>query len=197
MDVVATATRRCQLTTVLAGGLWALLAGVQLRSAWDVRSPLPLLLALESGLVAYFLVVRRSAAADIPLFKKLASWGSVLLPLAVRVGTTSLIGQSVAVAGLALTMWGLVSLGQSFGIAPADRGLVTVGPYHLVRHPMYAGALLNALGVVLGNASIWNLGVWSALLISAALRIRWEEQTIQGYALYANAVRWRLLPGIW
>ena len=88
-------------------------------------------------------------------------------------------------------------MGKSFGIAPADRGLVRCGPYRYLRHPMYAGELLAVFGASWGCFTLWNLALWSVLLLSVILRIRWEEQAVGGYCGYAHQVRWRIIPGVW
>jgi protein-S-isoprenylcysteine O-methyltransferase Ste14 len=177
---------------------WALLAGFQLHNAWADGSVLALLLAVESGLIGCRLVLRRSDRSTIVSpGKSIAAWISLFIPLLMRGEYTSGLGQTLALGGIALTLWGLSTLGPAFGIAPADRGLVTRGPYGYLRHPMYAGAVLNALGYLVSNLSSWNLLVFVLLAGSACLRIRWEEALIGKYAAYAAHVPWRLLPGIW
>lgn len=100
-------------------------------------------------------------------------------------------------AGYLLTLWSLWTLGRSFGIAPADRGLVQGGPYRLVRHPMYLGELLFRLVLVGATLHAGNAALLLALILLQVARIRREEQIIAGYARYARTTRWRLLPGIW
>jgi protein-S-isoprenylcysteine O-methyltransferase Ste14 len=85
----------------------------------------------------------------------------------------------------------------------SERGhaVVTGGPYHYVRHPGYAGAILYELAVPILFASWWSLipsGLDAILMI---LRTAFEDHTLQaelpGYIDYSRQVRYRLLPGIW
>jgi protein-S-isoprenylcysteine O-methyltransferase Ste14 len=103
------------------------------------------------------------------------------------------------VPGLALNLWALASLGIAFGIAPAHRGLVTQGPYHWLRHPMYAGELLSLVGGLIGAFGIWNAVVFLVFTATIMWRITEEEKILRktGYAAYAGLVKWRLVPGIW
>ncbi|MEW5872535.1 MAG: isoprenylcysteine carboxylmethyltransferase family protein [Chloroflexota bacterium] len=84
-----------------------------------------------------------------------------------------------------------------------DRGhqVVSAGPYHYIRHPMYAAIILLMVCIPLGLGSLWALlpgGLIAALFV---LRTALEDRTLQeelpGYAEYAAKVRFRLLPGIW
>ena len=85
--------------------------------------------------------------------------------------------------------------------AERDHTVATGGPYRVVRHPGYTGAILCELAVPVLLAS------WPALIagvVGAALlvlRTALEDRTLQaelaGYAEFARRVRYRLLPGIW
>jgi protein-S-isoprenylcysteine O-methyltransferase Ste14 len=104
----------------------------------------------------------------------------------------------IALGGYILILRSLLALGGRFGIAPADRGLVTGGPYRLVRHPMYLGELLLRGVLVLSAANLVTaLFLGLALALIQVLRIQREEKIIRGYPLYAAQVRFRLLPGVW
>ncbi len=99
-----------------------------------------------------------------------------------------------------LSVASLLSMGRRFGVFPALRGLVTRGPYRVVRHPMYLAYMLSDIGY---NLQEWNLGTvlltatgWAALIY----RVHSEELILSrdsGWAVYVSSVRSRLLPGIW
>lgn len=79
--------------------------------------------------------------------------------------------------------------------------VVATGPYAIVRHPMYAGALLIYIAVPLALGSWWAI-VSSLLLVPVIVaRILSEEAVLQrdlaGYRGYMDRVRWRLVPGLW
>jgi len=180
---------------------WIVLAGARLRQAME-GSLVAILLAAQSGLAAY-LLLRQSPVIEqlpwrrIPKYQYLTAWISTLMPLALRVENSLLYGELLASIGLILTLWAMISLSRSFGIAPADRGLVQVGPYRLVRHPMYAGELLSVAGALLGSVTSFNIAIFILLVISMFLRIHWEEAIIAGFGQYAREIRWRLVPGVW
>jgi len=82
-----------------------------------------------------------------------------------------------------------------------EHRVIDTGPYGIVRHPGYVGGLL----AVVGSALV--LQSWIALLpgavagIAMVVRTWAEDRTLrrelEGYAAYAERVRYRLLPGLW
>lgn len=133
-----------------------------------------------------------------PLLSAIVVVGA-LLPLAARPEGRVLWGGGtwLAAAGAFVGLAAAVSLGESFGLAPADRGTVTRGPYAAVRHPMAASFILLCGGFLLVNFSPWNaavLGTGAALSVAAA----WGEERILwrsgAYRDYAARVRWRFVP---
>ena len=84
-----------------------------------------------------------------------------------------------------------------------DRGhhVVTGGPYHYVRHPMYVGIILLFPCMALFLGSWWALVPASLIGMLMVLRTALEDRTLQaelpGYAEYAQRVLYRLLPGVW
>jgi len=119
------------------------------------------------------------------------------LPLAAYPDTMPIWLLIPGLAGYALTLWSLLAMGKSFGIAPADRGLVKHGPYALVRHPMYLGELVYRCILVGSHLTLANAALLVALVIVQVARIKREERIIGGYEDYMQETRWRLLPGIW
>jgi protein-S-isoprenylcysteine O-methyltransferase Ste14 len=79
--------------------------------------------------------------------------------------------------------------------------LVDTGPYAVVRHPMYAGALILIAGIPLALGSWWGLIPAALLFPVIAWRLVREEAflaaNLAGYADYRGRVRWRLAPFIW
>jgi protein-S-isoprenylcysteine O-methyltransferase Ste14 len=83
----------------------------------------------------------------------------------------------------------------------ADQRVVSTGPYAIVRHPMYAGALLYLLGTPLALGSYWGLLAYLFIVPFLVWRLFDEEKTLvkelPGYAEYRQRVRNRILPTIW
>jgi protein-S-isoprenylcysteine O-methyltransferase Ste14 len=102
-------------------------------------------------------------------------------------------------AGLVWQIFAKLSLGRSFGLLPAARGIVTGGAYRFVRHPIYAGYLLAHVGFALDNFTARNLLVLSALYGLQWLRLIGEERVLStdpSYCEYRRRVPWRVLPGL-
>ena len=84
-----------------------------------------------------------------------------------------------------------------------ERGqmVVSTGPYHYVRHPMYAAALLFMLGTPLllgsGLGVIWGLILIAIVARRAVLEERTLREELQGYDTYMTQVKYRLIPCVW
>jgi protein-S-isoprenylcysteine O-methyltransferase Ste14 len=85
----------------------------------------------------------------------------------------------------------------------SDRGqkVIDTGPYAIVRHPLYAAAVVLMVGTALALDSYWALAPTVVGTIVIIVRIVLEDCTLQneldGYKAYACRVRYRLVPGIW
>ena len=79
--------------------------------------------------------------------------------------------------------------------------VVDSGPYHYIRHPMYAGMVLFVIGTALMLGSLWGLAATPLLFVMLAMRILGEEkvlkQDLAGYTEYMTKTPWRIVPGVW
>ncbi len=82
-----------------------------------------------------------------------------------------------------------------------NQTVVSTGPYAIVRHPMYASALLYLVGTPLALGSYWGLIPIAAILPLVVWRLLDEERLLArrlpGYAEYQRRVRYRLVPFVW
>lgn len=163
-----------------------------------------LLLASES-LVAFLTVVRRNAiAVDRTSIARLVAALSMAGPLLVRpdggLGAgPDLIPGMISACGLAFVVAAKISLGRSFGLMPANRGVVSSGLYRAVRHPIYAGYLVTHVAFLIANPSARNIALLVVADIALVVRSLFEERTLgrdREYAAYCRTVRWRLVPGL-
>jgi protein-S-isoprenylcysteine O-methyltransferase Ste14 len=82
-----------------------------------------------------------------------------------------------------------------------DQKVISTGPYGVVRHPMYSGALLMLLFTPLALGSFWGLLAFPPMLVTIAFRLAEEEKfllkNLPGYIEYRQKIRYRLIPIIW
>jgi protein-S-isoprenylcysteine O-methyltransferase Ste14 len=72
------------------------------------------------------------------------------------------IGLALFFLGLALAIWARVYLGRNWGMPmsqKADPELVTTGPYHSIRHPIYSGIILAMIGTAIAVSLYWLVAV--------------------------------------
>ena len=163
------------------------------------------LLAIETFTLCLLVLAREARIRDMsPLAATstvLATFYFVFLNLAPG---QHLVPELVAVAiqgiGMAWQVWAKYTLGRSFGLLPADRGVVTSGPYALVRHPIYLGYLMSHIGFLSANFCARNVVVLGGLYALQIIRMVLEERVLRGasaeYRAYSQAVRWRFVPGL-
>ena len=115
------------------------------------------------------------------------------------------LGILVIAAGYALAVWAMVVNPFFSAVARIqdDRGqvVVTSGPYRVIRHPSYAGALFSYLALPVMLDALWALVpalvTVGALVIRTALEDRMLRGELEGYQQYAEETRYRLVPGLW
>jgi protein-S-isoprenylcysteine O-methyltransferase Ste14 len=72
------------------------------------------------------------------------------------------IGVGLFFLGLALAIWARVYLGRNWGMPMSqkvDPELVTTGPYHSIRHPIYSGIILAMIGTTIAVSLYWLAAV--------------------------------------
>ena len=133
------------------------------------------------------------------LAARLLSWSGIVQP--VSIGAAQVAGVVVGASGAVLALWCIVTfIGIGRGTpAPFDppRRLVVVGPYRLVRNPMYIGAALALAGAALFYESWALLGYCAAFaFVTHLFVVVYEEPTLRAtfgvsYVRYCEQVqRW-------
>lgn len=169
------------------------------------RYTLLMLLVSEGLTVALLLFARRAVLRDASPLAIAATALSLSFFLFFEYsGTSRLIpewaGATLQTCGIAWQLLAKMTLGRSFGVLPATRGLVTRGPYRVVRHPIYLGYLIGHVGFLLSNFSLQNMLVLALLYAAQTVRMVREEAVLkrgeQGpdYVAYCSTVRWRIVP---
>jgi protein-S-isoprenylcysteine O-methyltransferase Ste14 len=164
-----------------------------------------LLLLASEALVVVFTVLRRApAVVDRSMRARVLTTLSLLGPPLVRPSSVAPIApEAVTVAlsalGLLVVIGGKLSLGRSFGLIPANRGIVSTGLYKVVRHPIYLGYLVTHFAFAAANPTMWNVAMLVAADLALMARAVCEEETLsrdEAYRAYQTRVRWRVVPGV-
>ena len=164
-----------------------------------------LLLLVAESLVVILTIVRRPARiVDRSLIAAVMTTFSLAGPALLRASDVSsvapdLLTATISALGLLLVVVGKVTLGRSFGVVPANRGVVVRGPYTLVRHPIYTGYLITHVGFLMAHPAPWNAFVLLVADSALVLRALMEERVLSAdvaYQGYCRRVGWHLVPGV-
>ena len=207
MSAVAFAERRPVVSRVAASlpvaALWVLFAAANLAAWRTTHRPVGLGATVLELTIAVLFVLRRPAWTT---SRSVVAWGATVIGtfgmLAARPAYDPVLGQgsvylALQLAGAAVALVAALTLGRSFGLVAANRGVCTSGPYAFVRHPIYAGYLLTGIGYVLENPSVRNCVLFVAVLGFQAVRIATEEQCLSAdpvYRAYRERVTRRVVP---
>jgi len=134
----------------------------------------------------------------------ICSMGGTYYFLAVRLApgvqlVPETVGAALQLLGIFWQLFAKASLRRSFGILPANRGVVSRGAYRFVRHPMYLGYFVTDIGFLLVNFGWQNLLVYGCQFTLQVVRIVSEERLLSGdldYLAYQGRVRYRVVPGV-
>jgi protein-S-isoprenylcysteine O-methyltransferase Ste14 len=106
------------------------------------------------------------------------------------------IGIALFGMGLGFAVWARVHIGRNWGTPMTqkdDPELVTGGPYHLVRHPIYSGILVAGIGTALALSWVWLIAVALAatyVIYSATVEERYlSEQFPDSYPGYKRSTK--------
>lgn len=124
-------------------------------------------------------------------------WGATLSAVATWTGV------ALVLAGAPLAVAGLLALGPSLTALPYptdDARLIEVGPYAIVRHPIYTGLIFSAMGWGLYLHAWLTLAFACALFVLFDLKSRREEgwlcERFPAYAEYKTRVK-KLVPWVY
>ena len=103
---------------------------------------------------------------------------------------------ALQILAVALAVWARRSFPESaFRVSsgPAADAVIRRGPYRLIRHPMYAAALLLIWVAVFSHITVWTLGLGLVVTGIVAVRIGVEERALQerysDYSAYAHSTK--------
>jgi protein-S-isoprenylcysteine O-methyltransferase Ste14 len=190
---------------VLVGGLFFAFAWRLLDDFMATNRTTDLLMVIGEALVVILTCLRRPATVvDRRAIVRLVTTVSMMSPLLMIPGKGApLVPESQAALlvaiGLVVVVAGKISLGRSFGLLPANRGVMEHGLYRVVRHPIYLGYLITHVPFLAAHPSAWNLTVLAVGDTALIIRAFYEEQTLvrdPQYARYCKTVKWRLVPGL-
>lgn len=189
---------------LILGGFWLYLAARLLPALarGEGGASAAMLFAVNTLIALLFITRREETRLSGLAWDRAVTFLSVLLSFSLAPApAASLIPAGWASLLLTLCLGGVflayLSLGRSFGLVPADRGLKTGGLYHWVRHPLYGAEMAFFVCFLLANFTARNAAVAAGLFASLHLRALAEERLLaqeEAYRSYSRRVRARYIP---
>jgi len=165
-----------------------------------------MLLASESLVIVLTLARRRATIIDRSVPAGIVTLVSVAGPPLMRadhdivaLAAPDILTGIISGLALMLILSGKLTLGRSFGLVPANRGVVVQGPYSAVRHPIYSGYLVAHVAFLAAHPSTWNVVVFAIADGALIVRALMEERVLTNdanYRDYCSRVSWHLIPGV-
>ncbi len=194
------------LERVLVLGLFVNFVGQMLgNSAFEINIVLVLIVISETLPVALMSMRGPSPTMSTRVDDWLVGFAGSAAPLlAVAPGNETAVpiavAASVMLCGMAFQIYGKLSLGTSFGVVAANRGVKVKGAYRFVRHPIYAGYTVTHIGFLMAYPCLQNFLVYGIGLAFQIMRMDREERILlqdDAYRVFAQTTRYRLLPGFY
>jgi protein-S-isoprenylcysteine O-methyltransferase Ste14 len=121
-----------------------------------------------------------------------------------QTAAVGILADLLTVAGLAIAIWARAVLGRNWSATIAfkqDHELIQRGPYAYVRHPIYSGLLLMALGTAVESGRLESFVLLTAVAVVVAVKAHLEERLMsthfpEAYPAYRRRVK-ALIPGVW
>jgi protein-S-isoprenylcysteine O-methyltransferase Ste14 len=188
-----------------SGLLFVLLSINLIRDFLETRRVTGLLLLVSEALVVVLVVFRRPARqVDRSAMARAITAMSMIGPPLLRAGAEApllpdMLTAVVSSAGLALVIAAKMTLGRSFGLVPANRGVVVSGPYRFMRHPIYAGYVISHAAFLAAHPTLANVSLVVVADVALMIRALLEERTLLGdeqYRAYTGRVAWHVIPGV-
>jgi protein-S-isoprenylcysteine O-methyltransferase Ste14 len=185
--------------------LFTLLSANILRGFLQTGHVTGLLLLVSEFLVVVLTFARRPAClVDRSAGATIVTLVSVVGPLLLRASDEAGFLSDAATAGLLglgliVVVVGKMTLGRSFGLVPANRGIVVAGPYAFVRHPIYSGYLVTHVAFLLAHPHLWNVSLVVISDVALIVRALVEERVLDhdaSYRDYCQRVGWHFVPGL-
>ena len=132
----------------------------------------------------------------LPGFDKRFGWSNVPVWLVILADILMLLGYGI-------TIWVFKENQYASRIVEVEdeQQVISTGPYAIVRHPMYVGALIMYIFSPLALGSYWSMIPALFIIPVLALRAVDEEKVLSkelpGYEEYKQKTRYRLMPGVW
>jgi len=173
---------------------------------WALRRPEVLRRRMHSGPIAETRTVQKVATVGIAAavfamlvvsaFDHRFGWSQVPTPVVIAGDVLVAVGLGTAMLVVAQNNYAAATI-----TVEANQPVIDTGLYGLVRHPMYASALIMMVGMPLALDSYWGLLIIVPGIAVLTLRIDDEEkmlrQELAGYDEYTHKVHYRLVPGVW
>lgn len=178
---------------------WLVYGGVWLLSAFRLK---PVARVSDSGSRMWEMLILVCAAELLfGTAPKIALLDARCLPaLAGLMG----LGIALTAAGAVFSIVARLYLGQNWSATATikqDHQLIRGGPYGLVRHPIYTGTLIAAIGTAIALGEIRDLLALPLVIVGFRLKARSEERLLMSnfgdrYAAYRREVRGAIIPYI-